>query len=254
MLIINTRPESRRQALTAGLREQGWQVAELPLLSLVPTDLEGLAPQLRELAKMRCIVVVSPTAVELGMQALAKAGILLSDLAHIEWIAVGQGTAAYLRQWNIEAHIPVVETSEGMLQLPYLQQLPVEAGIAFWRGEGGRTFMMQQLIEKGHAVLNLVLYTRQLPASSSAQFLNVVQQRPDVVLISSEASWRYWQALTTRFSASDYLKQTHYIVLGSRLYQCLATDVDLRYVHQVDHLQFSNLHACLKDIETHTNE
>lgn len=254
MLIVNTRPESRRQALTAGLREQGWQVAELPLLSLVPSDLDSLKSQLSELSKVHCIVVVSPTAVELGMQALEKARISLSELAHVQWIAVGQGTADFLAKWQINAHIPDVETSEGMLQLPYLQQLPVESGIAFWRGEGGRTFMMEQLIEKGHTVLNLVLYTRQLPISTREQFLSVVQQYPDAVLISSEASWQYWKALIKQFSAGVYLEQAHYIVLGSRLYQCLASEIDLRYLHQVDRLQLSNLNLCLKDIETYTNE
>jgi uroporphyrinogen-III synthase len=37
------------------------------------------------------------------------------SLKHIQWIAVGQATANRLHEYGIEAHVPDVETSEGML-------------------------------------------------------------------------------------------------------------------------------------------
>ncbi len=44
----------------------------------------------------------------------------------------------------LDSVVPEVETSEGMLQLACVCRIwPVMQRIAFWRGEGGRQFMMQ---------------------------------------------------------------------------------------------------------------
>ena len=64
--------------------------------------------------------MVSPTAVDVGMQYLAQSGLKIDELKHIQWIAVGQATANRLHDYGIEAHVPEVETSEGMLNLPLL--------------------------------------------------------------------------------------------------------------------------------------
>jgi uroporphyrinogen-III synthase len=58
--------------------------------------------------------VVSPTAVDVGMQYLAQSGLKIDDLKHIQWIAVGQATANRLHEYGLK-HVPDVETSEGML-------------------------------------------------------------------------------------------------------------------------------------------
>ena len=59
--------------------------------------------------------MVSPTAVDVGMQYLAQSGLKIDELKHIQWIAVGQATANRLHDYGIEAHVPEVETSEGCL-------------------------------------------------------------------------------------------------------------------------------------------
>ncbi|MDW7640755.1 uroporphyrinogen-III synthase, partial [Klebsiella pneumoniae] len=73
----------------------------------------------------------------------------LDDLKHIQWIAVGQATANRLHDYGIEAHVPEVETSEGMLNLPLLHHMQKSGSVAFWRGEGGRQFMMETLQQQG---------------------------------------------------------------------------------------------------------
>ncbi|MFX4774272.1 uroporphyrinogen-III synthase, partial [Acinetobacter baumannii] len=74
----------------------------------------------QQLSGAQAIVVVSPTAVDVGMQYLKQSGLKLDDLKHIQWIAVGQATAHRLYEYGVEAHVPDVETSEGMLNLPIL--------------------------------------------------------------------------------------------------------------------------------------
>ena len=231
MLFINTRPSDRASSLTQALTEAGYQVESLPLLELVAEPFSEALQQLyQQLEQVQVIVAVSPTAVEIGMRYLQQAGITLERLAHIQWIAVGKTTAQALAKFNIKSDVPEIENSEGMLQLPILRQHPHLSRIAFWRGQGGRQFMMQQLQQRGISILNFVLYHRQCPEISLKRFPDILSRiqpdQPTIVLISSEASWNYWQQL-----CGQNLIQTQwvYLVLGERLVKILentATQTD----------------------------
>ena len=205
MLFINTRPAGRAQQLTSALQAEGLTVLELPLLALdaMPWS-ESLATLFAQINEVQVIVVVSPAAVEFGMQALAQAGGKPEDLHNIQWIAVGQATAQALLQYGFESQVPEVETSEGMLRLPVLQRLGRTARIAFWRGEGGRQFMMDTLATQGIQVLNFVLYRRYCPTSTEQSLQeNLVFIREAslcILLVSSEASWRNWLRLAQHYS------------------------------------------------------
>ena len=101
MLFINTRPIDRAASLTMALEQQAVEVYALPLLELLPRawshDLERLYQQL---VYTQVIVVVSPSAVQFGMAHLLQSGLTVSDLRHIQWIAVGQKTAQALAEYG----------------------------------------------------------------------------------------------------------------------------------------------------------
>ncbi|GAB01006.1 MULTISPECIES: uroporphyrinogen-III synthase [Acinetobacter] len=223
MLFINTRPQDRASTLTEALVDAGYQVETLPLLELtaVPFSIE-LQQLYQQLEQTQVIVVVSPTAVEVGMRYLQQANIDLVQLTHIRWIAVGQATAQALAKFKIESLVPKVESSEGMLDLPILKQQDQLKQIAFWRGLGGRQFMMQQLQQQGVSVLNFVLYRRQCPELSVLKIptilKNIESHQQVAVLISSEASWNNWQQLT---SQNQVEAEWIYLTLGERLTQLL---------------------------------
>ena len=227
MLFINTRPIDRALALTQCLSTAGFDVVNLPLLALTarPYDVE-LEQLYLQLAKTQIIVVVSPTAVDVGMRYLERAGLSIQQIQHIQWVAVGKKTAQLLSQFGVESHIPAVETSEGMLSLPIFNTLTNLKQIAFWRGEGGRQFMMQQCQERHINVLNFILYERYCPSETQQLFsdfiANVNQPKPYWNCISSEASWKNWLALTERHE--NIVNDCHYLVLGERLYQLLQHD------------------------------
>lgn len=223
MLFINTRPQDRAVNLTQALAAQGYQVEALPLLELVAEPFSDALQQLyQQLEQVQVIVVVSPTAVEIGMHYLAQAQISLHQLQHIQWIAVGKSTAQALANYQIASIVPEIESSEGMLDLPILSQLPHASKIAFWRGLGGRQFMMQQLQQHGIEILNFVLYQRRCPENSRVKmkqiFQHIVPDQSVAVLISSEASWQYWQQLC---QPDQPRAQWIYLVLGERLFQIL---------------------------------
>ena len=220
MLFINTRPADRACTLSQALRQQAWSVIELPLLELQACPWsDALAQLYQQLLQAQRIVVVSPTAVHIGMEYLAKSGIHLDQLQHLQWIAVGEKTAQVLAEYGISSAVPEVETSEGMLELPLLKSLAAGSCIAFWRGEGGRQFMMDSLQQAGMQILNFILYQRQCPAASIQQMpalLPQLQQHRDYwMLISSEASWLNWLRLSQ--AQKELLNRGRYLVLGDRL-------------------------------------
>ncbi len=244
MLFINTRPVERRDTLSKRMLASGFDVFELPLLALSALDYSKTLEKLyQQLSDTQLIVVVSPFAVEVGMRYLQKSGISIQDLDHIKWVAVGQTTQKALLAYGIESHIPEVETSEGMLDLDIFKQQELEK-VAFWRGEGGRQFMMQHLIDRGVEVLNFLLYQRHCPESSVVDFpvlKSKIEQTHDgiVMCITSEASWNNWLKLCE--NDLELLQSCHYLVLGQRLYQILQHDKKLKQIYfnftQVDRLE-----------------
>lgn len=195
--VINTRPAERATALTNALIAAGYQVSEFPLLELQACPLDDLLmQQLYQIKQMQVVVVVSPTAAELGLQAMTSLGIQPETL-DIYWIAVGKGTARRLAEAGIKALVPDMETSEGMLQLQLFEKLTrLDAKhLMIWRGYGGLRFMFDQLKQQGWQVQDVNLYRRQLPEQSRKQFSKLCEQVPDVLLISSGQSWQYWQQL-----------------------------------------------------------
>ena len=105
MLFINTRPQDRAENLSHALRMAQIEVLDLPLLELVAQPwLDSLSELYQRLPSTQVIVVVSPTAVEIGMDyLLTKASLSLEAIRHIQWIAVGETTAQALAQYGITA-------------------------------------------------------------------------------------------------------------------------------------------------------
>src|SRR5690606_1262948 len=111
MLLINTRPSDRAAGLTQQLQAAQESVLELPLLELhampYSNELFGLYQQLEQ---VQLSVVVSPTAAQIGMQDLQQAGIKLSALAQVHWVAVGKATEQASACYGIHSHVPEGET------------------------------------------------------------------------------------------------------------------------------------------------
>lgn len=217
MQIINTRPTIRAQLLTTQLREAGYEVFELPLLVLEPLIVDQqLKLQYQAFQQAECVVVVSPTAAELGLKHYFNLGYSKAALRDKQWIAVGKATQHYLEKFDIPSIAPDVETSEGMLSLPIFNNRH-QRTVAFWRGIGGREFMMNQLVEQGCKIINMLLYTRHLPEQSLIDACEIKEMA--TVLMSSEESWHNWCKLAEKYPWR--LSQYHYIVLGDRVSQIL---------------------------------
>lgn len=215
---VNTRPADRAAPLTTYLSQAGYQVSHLPLLELVPEPFDSkLKQQLRQIEQADIVVVVSPIAVELGLMYLAQLNIHVNQLK-CQWVAVGQGTAEVLFHAGIKAVVPRLETSEGMLALDLFQHTPRLLNVMFWRGHGGRKMMIQTLQSQQHQTISINLYCRQLPKLSEQLYQALLNQQPDVLLISSGASWQNWLDLGQKYQS---IMPAYILVLGERVYQMI---------------------------------
>lgn len=216
--VLNTRPADRAAALTTHLRQVGYQVSELPLLAFERCLLSCSDQQaLQQIAIQSVVVVISPIAAQLGLAQVAQFGINVADLP-IRWIAVGQATAQVLRQSGLSPTVPTLETSEGVVALPEIEQLAAGQRVMVWRGKAGRELIQLQLQQQQVYLSNLELYRRVSPPRLVEDWSVILQQVgwPDVVLISSAEAWRQWQALTQTEANNAGL-----LVLGQRLFQQL---------------------------------
>lgn len=195
LVIVNTRPANRAQALTTELVATGATVAALPLLEIQPLALTAEQRQwLIDIDYYRWVFVVSPTAAELGLAHLGNYWPQWPIDLH--WLAVGETTAEVLRHALLEPIVPAEESSEGLLKLPVLQQLQQGDRLLVWRGEGGRNLVRDNLQKQGVRVDYLNLYQRQLPANSHHQWLLLrAQQLPDVVILTSGEALNHWLTL-----------------------------------------------------------
>lgn len=248
MLFVNTRPNERAKVLTQALLRH-CNVLELPLLELqaYPLD-ETMMQDYQQLGCASVIVVVSPTAARLGLAHLMACQISIQALAHIQWVAVGTGTAHVLKKAGISAHIPKIETSEGVLELPILSNTHVKC-VAFWRGKGGRQFMMDRLKEKQVKILNFCLYQRFFP-NNSVQILKnnidkFLNEEKIYVCISSEASWMNWLKLCQSFPNID--KKCYYLTLGERL-TGLVVENQSQQVQKIDNLHPHTIWHTIQEI------
>lgn len=251
MQIFNTRPQARAQALSQALQALGYEVFELPLLALKPLPLDDvLRSQFREFCSAEIVVVVSRIAAQLGVQYYRELGLDMALLQQKKWIAVGRSTQLALQEYALHSECPSVETSEGMLQLDVLNHLQ-DKTIAFWRGIGGRTLMMQHLQKQGCHIQNILLYSRQCPQYNRAELAIKFSHLPAIILISSEESWKNWLKLCQDFvQAPQCLGQNIYIVLGDRVSQVVQHYFDNRQtvatILTVHHLDVHTIHQRLQ--------
>ena len=253
MRIINTRPTDRAAPLTQALQQLGYEVFELPLLELTPLPLKDqLRQQFQQLLSADIVVVVSSIAAQLGVEYARQCNIELSQLQRLKWVAVGQATQQTLLALGLTSQCPVIENSEGMLSLDFFKDCHQQT-VAFWRGIGGRTLMMQQLADQGCTLLNMILYRRQMPVLSQGALAGSAQ-RPSMLLVSSEASWKNWLLLRQQ---STFLQENFidydYLVLGSRVSQVIKQDLQAlghsARVIEVEQLRAEHIHHVLQQTQ-----
>jgi uroporphyrinogen-III synthase len=181
--IVITRPAGTGSALARQVRRLGGTPLLLPGLSLHAVRAsETLRASWRAAQHDEFMIFTSPAAVRYAM-ALGP--------CHAQGmvIAVGQGTARALRRHGIDAQIPAErQASEGVLQLPAMQQLQGKH-VALITAPGGRGLLQEQITARGASLREVHVYNRGAPRLNRRHIDAVLQLLPSacVLLSSGEA-------------------------------------------------------------------
>lgn len=189
--VFNTRPAGQAAALTQALQALGMTVTELPLIAITPRALDAAQQRLLlDLDRYDAVFFVSANAARLGLDAVA--GYWPQWPHALLAYAVGESTAAVLRETALTVELPAQADTEGLLALPSLRDV---AGRKFLllRGVGGRELLRETLQARGATVDVVELYHRELPVEAAAQLQSAGQ--PDVVVLTSPDAQRHWQQL-----------------------------------------------------------
>ena len=165
--ILLIRPKRQDDRLISMLEKAGAQVTHTPVMSIQPMiESQGIKNLILEVDNFHKAIFVSGNAAELAIEWLDKYWPMLP--VGIEYFAVGERTAALLKEADIDALCPRGrQNSEELLQLPQLQQLDDQRIIIF-RGCGGREILAETLIERGARVEYCELYNRIVDAQQLA--------------------------------------------------------------------------------------
>lgn len=216
LTILNTRPTHQNNTLHAALTAIGFQVINIPLLTIKPTPLTWLR-YLPSFTQIHVAVFTSRNAVEYFFNGLTHQGIRWPN--HIKILAIGQGTAQALLQYKQPVdEMPSVADSEHLLQCLPLQQVAGKT-ILIIKGQGGRQLLEETLQQRQAHVITLPVYRRGKPRIRF-QLKRLWQHNTlDMIILTSQ------QAIEQLFACSDthihaWLKQKKAVVISARLALC----------------------------------
>lgn len=156
-VLVITRPVGTAATLVRQVRALGGTPMLLPGLALRgPSDVAWVRAALRDGLADELVIFTSPAAVR-----HAAALIPLHTGAIV--LAVGQGTALALRRHGVrEARVPGQQDSEGVLDLPILQDLR-DRRVTLVGAQGGRGVLRSQLAARGAHLREVHVYRRVPP-------------------------------------------------------------------------------------------
>ena len=147
-----TRPAGKADKLLAALDDSGVGYLYQPLIATAQVNVTP--HDVQQLQQADAIVFVSVSAVN-SLQQQLDGAMLTAPV-----FAVGQTTALALQRWlGKDVQVPEDQRSEGLLQLPQLQQLTGKH-IVVVRGNAGRELIKQGLTQRGAAVRYVQSYSR----------------------------------------------------------------------------------------------
>lgn len=186
--VLNTRPHDQAQKLGQSIRAAGGQNIECPALEIQPTA-NCWVNALPDLQQIRHAIFVSQNAVHYCFNQLRQ--------SHINWpatinvIAIGQGTAKALAEFNVHVNeFPQLPDSEHLLALNSLQNIKNQTVLLF-KGEGGRALIENHLALHQAKVHSLLVYKRVMPQVNEP-FIRSIWHNDlvDIILYTSEQSIR----------------------------------------------------------------
>lgn len=174
-----TRPEAQNLSWITTLQAQGFDVVNIPLLSIEPVQeveaVQAVKNLILDFDQFQKVVFVSQNAVQEAFTWLEDYWPQLP--AGIEYFAIGKKTAQAVSQHNVDVVSGgIAMNSDELLNLPQLLDVWGQRVLIF-RGQGGLPKLGEVLHERGAMVRYCELYLR-LPPQGALAEVNRVAEEP----------------------------------------------------------------------------
>lgn len=193
--VVVTRPAHQAEKLCQHIEAAGGKVIRFPVLDIGPQqDPQKCQAQLARLAEIDLAIFVSANAVN------AAFALQPTWPPQLSIAAVGKATAhALARHQQAEILVaPEPFNSEALLRLPELQSVDGKRVMIF-RGEGGREFLRDRLLERGAEVDYAECYQRVLPQTDTAPLYAAWQQGQTMpIVVTSNQSLQNLHAMVNQ--------------------------------------------------------
>jgi uroporphyrinogen-III synthase len=206
--ILITRPEHQAGHLCDLVSDAGGENILFPTIEIKPVlGSEKLSNCFKHINKYDSVIFVSRNAVKMVFDHYIRQSELPE---HIQWLAIGRGTAAALADMNMTnvLHAGIQADSESLLQLPELQSEFVQhRKILIVRGVGGRELLADTLKMRGALVNYAEVYARCLPEYEVQERHEIWRQlKPEAVIVSSNEGLNNLIKLTLEADQKQLLK------------------------------------------------
>jgi uroporphyrinogen-III synthase len=209
--VLNTRPVHLAEATAHQIRLSGGISIAFPLLTITATD-ANWTHSLPALNTIQHAIFISPNAVTYFFKAIAKNKFPQT----ITTYALGSGTEAVLKRQNIQPILPLKADSEHLLMLESLQAVQDQA-ILLIKGNDGRTYIQDGLIQRGAHITPIEVYERTCPKPNPSYAKTLWHEDAvDIILITSQTVLEHLFVLFDH-EAADWLCSKICWVISDRL-------------------------------------
>jgi uroporphyrinogen-III synthase len=168
--VVVTRPAHQADNLCQLIEAAGGQVLRFPVIDIQPTaDSRTCHAQLQRLAEFDLAIFISANAVDVTLEQLTLT-LQQTWPSDLPIASVGKATAHSLVSKGLQVtHIaPEPYNSEALLSMPELQNLDGKR-IVIIRGEGGREYLRDRLMQRGAEVEYVECYRRAVATADTQQ-------------------------------------------------------------------------------------
>ncbi len=224
-VLLLTRPRREARATAQALAQAGITSIRMPLQATRRTpSSHRLNADLAFAAAQTLQIFVSRAAVAAAMQ-IAPASVVSA----VSRIAVGRATAAALHQHGLECQTARAEDSDGVLELPILQDVCAQR-VVIWAAAGGRERIAQVLTERGAQVRLVLIYQRFPLRPRACALQQLCCSKSQVCLSATSAALLFALDRVLRSAALNSLRTRPIIVVSARIGE-LARQLGYSNVH-----------------------
>ncbi|SRR5712692_5055274 len=196
--VLVGRARHQAGALSAGLRELGAEVLEVPFIEIrKPRSFRPLDAALKNLPKYHWLILTSVNGVEAMWERLAKLGLTKKHLEHLHVAAIGPATEKAIEKRGVKVDVvPAEYVAESVVRI--LRVRVKGKRVLLVRAKVARDIIPRELRTAGAQVDVVEAYETIVPKSSRARLratLENPQLRPDFITFTSSSTVRNFMIL-----------------------------------------------------------